>query len=119
MKRLWLALPTAVLLLVGCGNPLDGTWDTTLPSNGGGISGDLILDLRSDGSAIVTVTQKNDACIPSCTGSWVYSGYEWTSTDTNITITGTPTCKQKVLCACQNPGCDPAPDVTGTCKRTR
>jgi hypothetical protein len=117
MRAIRIVAATGVLAaLQGCGgNPLDGTWDTTLALNAE-VESHLILDLRADGSATATLTDKIEACDPPCTGSFVSSGYKWTSTDTNITITGSPTCQTVVLCACQNPGCEAPPDVTGTCR---
>lgn len=106
-----------LLFLVGCGgNALDGSWSTTISSQGTTIK--ETWDLNADMSASVNfkITQIPNA---TCTGSLDYTGYDWSSTDTTITLSGSSSCKTSLVCSAGGQHvsvpCSAMTDVAGLC----
>jgi hypothetical protein len=108
----------ASLFIVGCGgNALEGSWSTTNTSNG--ITSKETVDLQSDMSATVTFNVTQTPQGVTCKGSVDYTGYDWSSTDTNITVSGSASCKTSLVCMAAGQNipfpCSATSNVAGTC----
>lgn len=89
----------SALAMAGCGgsntsgNPLIGTWSTTI-SSGAGNTSTLNITFAAGGTASVNllITSIMDmGSSATCTGAgFTFSGYTWSSTATTLTIGGTP-----------------------------
>jgi hypothetical protein len=97
----------------GCaGNPLDGTWADS--ASGSGIAATVSLTFNSDG----TLDETNDLTQlmgDSCTGALTFTGLTWTSTASDITLTGTQQCASTLSCATLGAlTCDQANSANGS-----
>jgi hypothetical protein len=113
-----MVLAAGLLFLVGCGgNPLDGSWSTT-NSNAGTTTKETV-DLQSDLTATVSFKVTQSPAPVTCKGSIEFTGYDWSSTDTNITLSGSASCKSSLVCMAAGQsvavGCSPMQNIAGTC----
>jgi hypothetical protein len=102
MRCVLLALATVLILSAGCGGravagPLVGTWTYTAKV---GYVRTIAVRFNADGTAdeVLTLGDPGVASSDTCSGTPTLSGYSWTATATELTLTGSPTCSGAITC---------------------
>jgi hypothetical protein len=113
-----MVIAASLFFVVGCGgDPLEGSWSTSTTAVG--ITTKQTWDFKSDMTASVSAKITNTPAGVTCNGSIDYKGFDWSSTDTHLTISGSGSCTTSLVCmvAGQNvpSQCQPTGNVAGSC----